>query len=287
MTSDAIIDYQVQAHCITFVKSAGNEGNNTGYITSPGYAYNAITVGAIEYNTSNELVRFPGSSYISSSPLIKPNVVTYHRIIDLPYWNGVVSHTSHATPQVTGCIALLLESNPNYALFPEEILSLITSTARKTSDYVDGTLDYGWFDDGVGAGILDLERMIGCNDVILAFNEGSSLGYEVIGQDIDLEAGTELQVAVAWLVEVSGTASQYSISNVTDVYLTDYDLIIYDSYGNVLAESDLIDSNIEMIRIDIAFSGTYRIAVEQWSTKDPDSHGEYVALTYNTYPISN
>lgn len=62
---------------------------------------------------------------------------------------------------------------------------------------------------------------------------------------------------------------------------------IYDSYGNIIAESSLIDSNLEMIRIDIAVSGIYNIVVEQWSTKDPNSHGEYVALTYNTYPTSN
>jgi hypothetical protein len=96
-----------------------------------------------------------------------------------------------------------------------------------------------------------------------------------------------LQVAVAWLAKVEGTVSEYSISNVTDIYLTDYDLYIYDSYGNIIAESSLTDSNLEMIRIDIAFSGTYNIVVEQWSTQDPDNQYDYVALTYNTYSISN
>ena len=62
---------------------------------------------------------------------------------------------------------------------------------------------------------------------------------------------------------------------------------IYDSYGNIIAESSLIDSNLEMIRIDIAVSGIYNIVVEQWSTQDPDNHYDYVALTYNTHTFSN
>ena len=275
---DAVIDYQVSVHFITFIKSAGNRGTSDKKITSPGYAYNAITVGGVTTNSAGNIVYHTSSSYLSSSPTVKPNVATKYTITNVLNY-GSFSGTSGSAPQVAGCLALLMESDTRYVLYPERIQALIASTARKTYDYSTGTV--GFFDEKVGSGILDLERMINSSEEVCVYNESGETYAELASIDIYLNAGDEIQAAISWLIDIHGLENGYVNDESTNLYINDYDLLIYNSRGVTEADSDLLDSNVEMFRFVAPTSGTYTIVIEQWSDLLEANENELIVLCYN------
>lgn len=117
---DHAVDYWARSSFRTIVKSAGNTG---GSITTPGKAWNVITVGATDDHNdshwSNDQM-WPRSSYVNpNSPhndREKPEVVAVGASIVSLGIGGAISPppsgTSHAAPQVAGLVALLIHQNP-------------------------------------------------------------------------------------------------------------------------------------------------------------------------------
>ena len=68
--------------------------------------------------------------------------------------------------------------------------------------------------------------------------------------------------------------------NPTTVYVTNYDLYVYDPNGENIT-STLTSSNVEMLRIPISTTGTYRIVVYQVENMNEDVSGDYISLAYN------
>lgn len=282
---DGVYDYQIAAHFITVVKSAGNYNNNersSSYnpenrITSPGYAYNVITVGGVKRTWAwfqYHLEYDDGASYLSSTPRVKPNISAIYTVSIPNIGSG--SGTSYATPQVAGCIALLEDSNPRgYGLYPERVLSVITSTAQQTRDY---DADVGNFDSRVGAGVIDLQRMIDSDLYVSEHNTDGSQKTELLSVEMSLQEGADLQVGLAWLVTAINTSS--TDISISDVYVTDYDLRIYAPSGT-LVSSTLVYSNVELVRLTAEETGTYRIVVYQWGSINENVEGDWISLTIN------
>lgn len=151
---------------LVVVAAVGNNGED-GFITSPGAADGAISVGALfDHNTvnrGNDAV----ASYSNRGPRLddedldlydelKPDVSapgTY--IWSAKGSNGVASNeyhqlsgTSMATPQVAGIVALMLQANPN--LMPEEVKQILHDTSEARGVPYDPSLshkystDFGW-----------------------------------------------------------------------------------------------------------------------------------------------
>ena len=115
---------------IIVVAAAGNDGPKSKSITTPGISRKVITVGAIESNH-----RKISSNYSGNGPtdacIIKPELVApgTNILSCAPSLSGYFtkSGTSMSTPIISGCIALLLESEPD--LTPKEVkLRLYHST---------------------------------------------------------------------------------------------------------------------------------------------------------------
>ena len=275
---DAIFDYQISTSFIATVISSGNYSNNIeseynpySQIASPGYTMNAITVGGAN-RVYGSWAHASYSCYVCPSSFdIKPNVVAPYDI-SIPNYNYYYKGTSYSAPMVTGCIALLLEKDFAYAAFPEAISALITATAQKTSDYSN---DKGEFDERVGAGLINLSKMLYSSDNWVPFsNNNSTAGVEILSQDIYLNAGEDINIALSWLVPVDSTPTSSS-----DIYMTDYDLYLYNPSGYKVALSAL-NRNTEFIRTTAAISGTYRIVVYQYSSKT-SVNGDYLALAFD------
>lgn len=275
---DAIYDYQIEAHFVTVIKSAGN-GDNL-YITSPGYAYNVITVGGVNLNSEGELTHVSSSCYLSDMPQVKPTVCAIG-VLGVPNYEGAATGTSVAAPQVTAYVALLFESNALYAVHPEAVQALLSATAQKTADYSIGDLEH--FDEKVGAGMVDVDKMLNNSNLYCLYNEYSEphSPNDVFSLNVHVSSGKELQVSAAWLVSTNGSTSGTGGQCANEIYVTDYDLLVYNSQGTLVAYSELFDNNVEMIRYNVTSSDTYRIVVRQWSSIHPNNDGDYIAISYD------
>ncbi len=294
---DGVYDYQIEAHFITVVKSAGNYSNNNtsskynphNEITSPGYAYNVITVGGVESTYSDSQYHFthasgasyvcdPPTSYVGDFPKVKPNISANY-YITIPGF-GRSSGTSYAAPQVTAAIAWLYESNPEYCLYPDKTMALLTATAQYTDDYSE-TIDH--FDAKVGAGVLDSQKLIeNSENFVEHMNSETESSIGIVSEPIYLVAGTEIQIGLAWLARTDGYIDEYGRIHYSETDVTDFDLYLVTSSGDTIIESStLTDSNIEMIRFTIVTTGTYRIEVDLCETIPESEKYELLFVAYS------
>ncbi|MBQ8448683.1 MAG: S8 family serine peptidase [Clostridia bacterium] len=267
---DGLYDYQIEAHDMIVVVAAGNKNtsntsssyNPNNEVTSPGYAYNAITVGGLAANQrnvsgTNEIyyTHDDDASYYTADEgdIVKPNVAAPYTIT-IPNM-GSFSGTSASAPLVTGCIAILIEaSSYDYAWEPEMVLANITATSRETDDY-EATV--GNFDAKVGAGMIDLEQMIHnrVREINQTVQPNTAAGSKVIDLTKYFGAGLNVDIGLAWAAEVTKNNTTY-ITN-----LTNYNLIVYNSNNEVVASSTLSYSNVEKVSFNSGNGDTFRICV--------------------------
>lgn len=281
---DGVYDYQIRACKITVVAAAGNlctsnlvnAYNPNNDVRSPALAYNVITVGGVDRSWSlsgYQITHEESASYVSNVPYIKPEVSAFFTV-NVPEI-GVCSGTSYAAPQVTACVALMIDKFPTYFnRSPAEIKSLLIANANLTSDY---SSDRGRFDDRVGAGYIDLGRMMSnwsrVRDYTVAAQ--SPAGTQVASYSIVLPAGKQLQVALVWYIYFEEQVNSTG-------YLTDYDIRIYNSSGALVAVSAIpAFTNVEMLRYTVETADTYRIVVYQRNSMDVHIPGETVHLAYS------
>ena len=165
-----------------------------------------------------------------------------------------------------------MEKNVTYKVFPERVSAVINATALETSDYSN---DIGEFDERVGSGMINLNKMLSDVNYIDIRNGNSTPGVEIINENVDLVAGTQIQIALSWMIDASTAAT-----DVDAIYLTDYDLYVLDSWDNIIASSVLSNSNVELIRTTIATTGTYRIMAYQCGAKNSNNLYDEISLAY-------
>ena len=138
----------VEAGLIVVV-AAGNDGPSKGTVTTPGIAYEVITVGSIDDKgtvtrkddtVSNDSGRGPTLDGLIKPDIFAPGVnltsTSSSEGIFLPYAAGKAyvsqSGTSLATPIVSGICALLLQAKPT--LTHGEIKKILSDTSEKVID---------------------------------------------------------------------------------------------------------------------------------------------------------
>ena len=120
------VDYIVSQKKFLIVKSAGN---NHGTITSPGLAYNVITVGGF-FNqgtaAQEDDVMYEWSNYNNMTGCFKPDFVA-----DQSCTSDGGTGTSYAAPFVTGVIALLYQLRPSLACQPESVKAILMASCHR------------------------------------------------------------------------------------------------------------------------------------------------------------
>ena len=272
---DAVYDYISKYSFVTIVVSAGNyRENSCGFhITSPGYMYNGIVVGGTRIDDS-EIVYDDSSSYISDGTNIKPDVASFVSVSLSNTYNG--TGTSFSAPQVTGSVALLMEKDYTYICHPEKVKAAIIASSNKTYGYYNS--EYG-FDEHVGAGVLSLSRLLNMDFSYDFINSNKTAYTDLVSYSVYLNQGDNIQIGLSWLIATEPIVNNNSVipSGVSDIYVTDYDLLLYDNSLQLVSPVSPSYGNDEIIRFTANSSGYYTIMIRQISTQSYSYYGDYIS----------
>ena len=161
--------------------------------------------------------------------------------------------TSVSCAIVSGIIALLMQQYPELKQYPELVISALVSSAYQnpyaslmanglTNSGGAGLIRYDQFHDAM----IDYEYITANIGVLLTF---------ILSKNVTLTAGETFKACLAWTSYTNGSISSLKVSN--------YDLYLYDSEGNVVATACSTDSNIELLQYYVEEGGEYTLKIRQ------------------------
>ena len=243
------LDYTVKTYGVTIVKSAGN---NTTFISTPGWGNNIITVGSINYY-NEEISNF--SAYLEyelNAP--KPNLVAQGQRV---YVSGTLANTgtSFSAPQVTGAIALMMEKDSALKSSPELVNAiLLANSSMENVDSQHYTFDENGMSNKAGAGVMQIDKNlenIHVSELIddySSFNEG-----DLVFQSTFYAEGNK---------RISFSYSHTIIPSYNMWYSPNYDkfsVLIRNSNGDIVKEIETSNSNYGKIVFTPHIPSTYTI----------------------------
>jgi subtilisin family serine protease len=277
----------------TVVKSAGNRNclpppppPNDGNVTSPGLAYNVITVGGYDDHRTpgwgDDTVdacasfRNPQSRHGDrekpelAAPSVDVEVVTAGHA-DLARVTG----TSIAAPLVTASVALLIERNGRLAVWPEIMRAILMATAthniegsRRLSD-IDGA---GGLVTSAAAGLLsDPQRWNG-----LHYACDNSTPATLALATLAVGPGTRHRVVLSW--DTDPAYNDYSSQPSADI-----DLHVVDANGRTVASSLSFDNTFEIVDFDSWQAGTYTVQARKFRC----DKATWLGWAWHTLPMRN
>ncbi len=268
---DGFYDDMVINNRRTVVVAAGNScpcGIGGGIITSPGRAYNVITVGNFDDRDTVEWSddgMGPCSSFVDppstrgdrekpevSAPGTNINSTTH----GAPWTGGVGSGTSFAAPQVTGGAGLLFERDPTLRVWPEATKAILMATAVHNIEGNSRLSDQ----DGAGGVALDealLTAFDGERRRWGARAYGCTQPFNLDVQTMQLLRGRPTRIAIAW--DQEPTYARYANEPSADL-----DLSILDPTGAEIARSVSWDNTYEIVEFTAPLTGQYRIRVQRF-----------------------
>lgn len=268
----AWLDYFIRTTRVSVVKSSGNRGEDDALITSPGLAGNAIIVGSTTFNgsqmssfssyatddeTLNVTIVAPGGDADaienSAHSLGVPNAPT--SIWNYESYKYIVIGTSFAAPQVTGAIALMFEERPGLLFFPQEVSALLTSGASYDSiANIDIDTPSG-LSKQAGAGLMNLVK------TFESIEKLNSFGYATNSTIPGLMKSVNVYFVVADEITISNFFFRNQTST-SSYEMSDFDVIITHQYSStVVWSTSSSDSNLEIMKFIVPYSGVYTIKI--------------------------
>ena len=267
------VDHIINQHNVSWVQTPGNSGPDA-YVCSPGNAYNVITVGSINDRGTvsvNDDTYVTSSNYkIGSGMPSKPDVVAPGSGFSVT-GGETMSGTSFAAPHVTGMIAQMQSFTPALKLRPDAIkAAVLASCDRKES--------------GESMNGITAKEGSGVINAINAANSISNLSaqqtyYTTTGSSISfnfypLSTGTKT-IAISWLKRNTGSGTNHT--TVSSPTLTDFDLKVYDSSGNLVASSVSVYNNAELVRFNATTTSVYTVKITRYTN---NSTSERISLAH-------
>lgn len=266
-----------------FFKSAGNEGQSTGYVTTPGKGYNTITVG--NYDDSNDTIA-PGSSSVDPETAAnKPDLSAPGTTITAGGWEK--SGTSMAAPHAAAFTADLMSNNSFLLRRPHLVKALLLSTSRKP---IAGAPDPDYPRDKIGFGGLDYD--MARQPTWMGYWEGTNSYFDYAaandyGSNSSLievpfymsTAMSKVHITLSWL-----NRGDYTYDHRTDTFPLgmDFDITITDPNGRVRASTYNRYDPYESIIFYPAMNGTHHINIQRIYNRDTSSKF-YTGLVINPF----
>lgn len=250
-------DHIVNQHGVSVVKSSGNNGT---YVTSPGNAYNVITVGGIDTKgtvSSTDDTFYTRGRYTTGSGMpSKPDVVA--PAFDIGISTGYSSSgTSFAAPHVTGMIAQMMSFCPTLKFRPDAIkAAVVASCDRKTS----------------GESISSITNKEG-SGVVNAINAANSISNVSVQETYYLTSGSSITfdfyplttgtktIAIAWLKRNTGSGTNHT--SIYNAPFVDFDLYVKDINGNTVYSSTSSFNSVEMVRFNATTTNKYTVEIKR------------------------
>ena len=264
-------------------------------VSSPGKAYNVITVGAKDDKNTAETeadTKDDQFSYFSlyvdpettSSNRLKPEVVAVGERINTtisqsPWMGGEVRGTSFSAPIVAGEVALMMQRTDWLRFSPEAVKAGIMTTARWTSLRDDVNPDQQASIDKMGVGAVDTTAAD--NSLINGRIQGLYLreqdfnnGY--YGINFEVMVPERIRVIIVW----SSHPGRIWITDwiLHDRLESDFDLTVHAPNGQVFG-SYADEANYEIVEFMAPVTGNYRarIHLSRW---DKSSMEERVGFAW-------
>lgn len=285
------IDHIAYNHSVHFVKSAGNVGEKG--ISSPGMAYNIITVGNTDDNntvsTNDDMLNtsetLPSSYNIDGDDVaFKPDLCAPGTKILFNYanWTG----TSMSAPHVAGIIAILCSQNPTLltkqALVKSILLSSVSTDAEHRYDtqfQANGEISENYRKYGSG--------IVNAYNAIELIESGNYVNYSLSASEGDkiyslgnLTAGQTVTITLTYLKRVRYASDDHTNTN-GDIResFADLDLHVFNAVGYVygtdctktsnIIKSITTNSNVEKIVFTVTAPGPHLIYIDKYAGQDP------------------
>lgn len=257
-------------HLVFHINSAGNEGNGTGFISSPGKALNSVTVG--------NYVEWP-RTIASSSSYVDPSTKNSKPELsapgtDITAGGFTMSGTSMAAPHVAGIAANFMSEMPFLQLKPTLAKAHLMASALSL------VLGSGFDRAGVG-GIRYPEGM---TNIFARWWNGASISFEsglTTIFNISSIPRTKARVVVAWSNRGTWT---YDHRNDAHPIGMDFDIIVYDPNGNIVGSSASWDNPFEWVDFTPTMIGDYQLEIRCYINRDKTSSMYLAAWIHKGMP---
>jgi hypothetical protein len=301
--TDRAFDYWARDERVVITKSSGNNTDGTGRITSPGKAWNIITVGGTDDAQNAAWLddeMWDDSSYINPVGYHreKPEVVGPAVSIKSFLWGNFADErtgTSLAAPQVAGLAALLIDRNSSMGYWPMAVKAIIMASAINN---VDGPSDIPTGDelrDGAGSIDAALAEEIAKNrsysyttpcdgpcwwgaNVYPRNNDPPVGGSRYVY--FNASRGERIRVAISWWSNADPPAYPAPNNLARDELDTNFNLYVYAPSGTRVGYTASRDNNYELADFVAPETGTYKIRVYRSAYGDNNEESNRVGIAW-------
>ena len=240
-------------------------GTGNGEVSSPGMAYNVITVGNFD---DNNTVGWAYDKMASSSSYVDP--VSLHNdrekpevaapgsnmrstLTSSPWIGDIGSGTSFAAPVVTGSTGLMMEQNWQLKFWPEGVKAILMATAQHNIEGATSLSEY----DGAGGIDAKAASYVAANNPY--WGKWGGMPYSCatplqVAVNMPLTQGKLTRAAIAW--DQNPSYIDYLTRPSADI-----DLLIVDPNGYVIAGSASWDNTYEVVQFTPTMTGNYQLII--------------------------